>query len=107
MPRPYQNRGLSAIYGVDADFVLKFYVPMLRYAPDMDGRPFTTDGRNASHTSEKIMSEPIKGSLNQGFRMGRDARGCSMEMYCESFWSMGPRPTATRSSPAVCHDHGW
>jgi hypothetical protein len=36
LPRAYENRCLSDIYGVDAGFVLKFYVPMLRYAPNVD-----------------------------------------------------------------------
>jgi len=36
LPRAYENRGLSDIYGIGAGFVLKFYVPMLRYAPDVD-----------------------------------------------------------------------
>jgi hypothetical protein len=37
LPRPTRIEILFNVYGVEAGFVLKFYDPMLKYAPDLDG----------------------------------------------------------------------
>jgi hypothetical protein len=87
-------------------FGLKFYVPMLRYASDIDADPSLLMIETHRKPHKKSCRNLITASLNQGSRRGREARGCPIEEDRESFWrsvawNRGPTLWRRDSSPRL------